>query len=307
MRVPTPLRNVRERPRERAKSSAFATASTPGASTISSVVSDSWNPLYPDCTHVWWPSLRACDWCGGAIDASMRRDAKCCSVRCRQARHRARVSVASTSIETRRMKFAYADPPYPGLAKRYYGPEACEVNHRILIGTLERDHPDGWALSTSPNALAEVLALCPPAARVCPWVRGHRASASRGPHSAWEPLIVVRGRMRRMTAAERVEDVLLWGGGRQHSHPNSLVGQKPAAFCEWMFRLLGAEQGDELADLFPGSGAVTKAWRRFVAAVPVDASRSTSATHGETSGRPSTTPSRFEEAQSRLAEQLGDA
>jgi site-specific DNA-methyltransferase (adenine-specific) len=62
------------------------------------------------------------------------------------------------------LKVAYADPPYPGQSKRHYGDHvdyAGEVDHADLIATLERDFPDGWALSTSVPALAGVLALCP--------------------------------------------------------------------------------------------------------------------------------------------------
>jgi len=190
------------------------------------------------------------------------------------------------------MRFAYADPPYPGLAKRYYGNSAQEVNHRLLIGTLEKDYPNGWALSTSASALAEVLSLCPPGARVCAWVRGSRSSVSYRPRTAWEPLIVVGGRSRPYPVDETSDDVLIWGG-RQHSHPGALVGMKSAAFCEWMFRMLGAERGDSMDDIFPGSGSVTRAWNLYGSdAAASDTSLERVAT------------SRLEEAQSRLAEQL---
>ena len=33
-----------------------------------------------------------------------------------------------------------------------------------------------------------------------------------------------------------------------------LVGVKPVDFCAWLFDVLGAQVGDELIDLFPGSG-----------------------------------------------------
>jgi len=242
---------------------------------------------------------RTCDWCRNSFQA--RRDAKTCSKKCRQARHRFRVgvapaaetdvapreatSVAGDSSQPRHLKLAYADPPYPGLAKRYYGEEAQEVNHSILIGTLMRDY-DAWALSTSAAALSQVLALCPPEARVCAWIKGPQSSVAMRPHSAWEPLIVYGGRMRRIPASERLTDTLLWGG-RQHSHPGALVGMKPAAFCEWMFRQLGAARQDTMADIFPGSGAVARAWRLY------------------TSGSTPATASRRSEAAHRLAEQLG--
>jgi hypothetical protein len=202
---------------------------------------------------------RVCRWCRGPIPDGKRSDASTCSKPCRQAAHRFRVGVAPAEAAERPMRFAYADPPYPGLARRYYGPEAREVDHAELVARLERDFPDGWALSTSADALRDVLALCPAGTRVCPWVRGPRKVKSRAALVAWEPLLVVGGRRRRVAVAEDLCDVLIWGG-RQHSHPDALVGMKPAAFAEWMFRLLGARQGDELVDLFPGSGAIARAW-----------------------------------------------
>ena len=52
--------------------------------------------------------------------------AVCCSVRCRQARHRFLRSAgrAEAATPTRPLRLAYADPPYPGSAWLY------------------RDHPD---------------------------------------------------------------------------------------------------------------------------------------------------------------------
>jgi DNA modification methylase len=42
-----------------------------------------------------------------------------------------------------------------------------------------------------------------------------------------------------------------------------VIGAKPAAFCRWVFELLGAAPGDVLEDLFPGSGAVGRAWQVY--------------------------------------------
>ncbi|TDL43854.1 hypothetical protein [Microbacterium oleivorans] len=106
------------------------------------------------------------------------------------------------------LRLAYADPPYPGLSRRYYGghPDfAGEVDHKRLIEQL--NGYDGWALSTSSRALQEVLALCPPGSRVAVWVRGERPTRSAGPLNAWEPVIYWGGRRdasRSTMAGERV-------------------------------------------------------------------------------------------------------
>lgn len=167
------------------------------------------------------------------------------------------------------MRFAYADPPYPG--KAFYYVERAEVDHAALIRRLVAEYPDGWALSTSAVALAGVLRLCPPSVRVLAWVKRPRGG------SGWEPVIVAGGRRRSTGDASRPTsarplDVLIYKG-RYNAFPGALVGMKPPQFSAWLFRHLGALPGDSLDDLFPGSGAVSLAWRRFVALDQRDASR----------------------------------
>lgn len=153
--------------------------------------------------------------------------------------------------------FAYADPPYPGLSSKYYRDEptfAGEVDHRALVASLEASGYAGWALSTSARALRDVLGLCPPTARVCAWTKPHGVPrATRGIHNAWEPVIVVGGRQRRPGVRDHLRALPARFGGE-------LPGRKPLAFCAWLFDLLGMAPGDQLVDLFPGTGVVTRAW-----------------------------------------------
>lgn len=203
---------------------------------------------------------RKCEWCRGPIPPGKRRDATTCSKPCRQAKARFKVRRAERVAGARPMRFAYADPPYPGMAHRWYQGE--EVDHRELVERLVAEYPDGWALSTSSEALREVWALCPPATRLHVWVNGPRKVRSYRALHAFEAVLVAGGRRRPEPSVEDLCDVLSWGG-RQHSHPGALPGMKPAAFCEWVFRLLGATEGDELDDLYPGSGAVARAWALY--------------------------------------------
>jgi hypothetical protein len=207
----------------------------------------------------------ACDWCGGPIPVKARRDAQCCSVRCRQARHRfTRAAGRATASAGPPARLAYADPPYPGNAWLYRGhPDyAGEVDHGELLARLAGY--DGWALSTSAEALPAVLALCPPGARVAAWHRGERPAASWEPLSAWEPVIYSPGRpVDPATLAGRRTDSLVCGVSALTTLPGRVTGTKPAAFCRWVFGLLGAAPGDTLDDLFPGSGAVSRAWAAF--------------------------------------------
>ncbi len=177
--------------------------------------------------------LVPCAWC--LVSPVDGRRARYCSRRCRQAafRLRRRRDPAATEGAPPGLRFCYADPPYPGLAQKRYGQEpdfAGEVDHPALIASLLQGGYAGWALSTSAAALRDVLPLCPPGVRVCPWVKPIgidwlRAQPARG-----------------------------WG---------TLMGRKPVAFCAWLFDLLGMVPGDELVDLFPGTGAVGRAWREL--------------------------------------------
>ena len=79
---------------------------------------------------------RLCAWCQNPIPARTRRDAVCCSVRCRPARHRFLRAVGyAVQISGRPLRLTYADRPYPGKARLYrdhpdYG---GEVDHAMLI------------------------------------------------------------------------------------------------------------------------------------------------------------------------------
>jgi hypothetical protein len=157
------------------------------------------------------------------------------------------------------MRMVYADPPYPGLSSKYYRDEptyAGEVDHAALIHVLSRPGLyDGWALSTSAKALRDVLPLCPPEARVCAWVKPIGAcSRTFGLHNTWEPLIVVPGRSLRPGKRD-------WLCAQPARFEGTLAGRKPQAFCAWLFDLLGLLPGDDLEDMFPGTGMVGRAWR----------------------------------------------
>ena len=173
------------------------------------------------------------------------------------------------------MRFAYADPPYPGLSARYYKGEASfagEVDHRELVDRLVVEYPDGWALSTSAKALRDILPLCPPAAHVCAWVKPIGASTrTEGLHSTWEPLLIVGGRQRAPGVRDWLRAQPARGGG-------SLPGRKPMAFCAFLFDALGMVPGDDLADLFPGTGGVGRAWASLTARANVERRAGTSAT-----------------------------
>lgn len=83
-----------------------------------------------------------------------------------------------------------------------------------------------------------------------------RCQSSVNPAYAWEPVIVHGGRTRRERSEPTVRD---WVAA-SITLRRGLSGAKPMAFCYWLFGVLGLRPGDELIDLFPGTGAVTAAW-----------------------------------------------
>lgn len=166
------------------------------------------------------------------------------------------------------MRVAYADPPYPGQAKLYrnHPDYAGEVDHGELIGRLVVDYPDGWALSTSSNALKDVLALCPDGVRVAAWVKPF-AAFYQNPAYAWEPVIFSGGRSRKGKGDRNEDHVRDWVAATPpvfRGMNTGVDGTKPREFCYWLFNLMGLRAGDEFDDLFPGSGAVTECWKAWI-------------------------------------------
>jgi hypothetical protein len=200
-----------------------------------------------------------CSWCNRklktatATGRARREHVAFCGTRCRQAAFRLRRRAHVERVHAKPMRFAYADPPYPTCAWRYY--RRREVDHAALIADLCARFPDGWALSTSMKALRAVLPLCPAGARVCVWTKPNPPHPkTRGIHALCEAVIVVGGRQR----APGVRD---WLSAKPARGGGTLPGRKPLAFCAWLFDLLGMVPGDELVDLFPGTGVVGRAWR----------------------------------------------
>jgi hypothetical protein len=163
------------------------------------------------------------------------------------------------------LRFAYADPPYIGQAARLYGKHpdyAGEVDHAQLVGRLNRDY-DGWALSASMKSLQYVLSLCPTDVVVLAW---HKTSGAppMGDNRmySWEPVILRGGR--RPSSPTRTS---LVGGIPLYTFhgapPGHLVGEKPVWFAKWLFACAGLRQGDQFVDLFPGSGAMSRAWHAY--------------------------------------------
>ena len=212
-----------------------------------------------------WPDVtRLCAWCENPIPAKARRDAVCCSVRCRQARHRffRAVGYADSVAPGRPLRLAYADPPYPGKAWPYrdhpdYG---GEVDHAALIAELS-DYDRLGVVHLGPGAARRAGAVPRPMSGSLP---GATANDRPGAGGRCTPgsQSSTRGGRQLIGGARRVDSIVC-GVAPLDTLPGRVLGAKPAAVCRWIFTLLGACPGDTLDDLFPGSGAVGRGWAVF--------------------------------------------
>lgn len=163
-------------------------------------------------------------------------------------------------------RFAYADPPYIGQSKKHYGKHADfagEVDHAELIERL-RGY-DGWALSLSVKSLPAVLRLCPPDVLTLAWFKPIAPPLGDHRRYNWEPVILspVRrygpGYVPLAIVASPPQFTF------REKPATHVIGEKPEAFCHWVFAAAGLTRADELDDLFPGAGAVARAWDSYVA------------------------------------------
>jgi hypothetical protein len=180
------------------------------------------------------------------------------------------------------MRLAIADPPYPPFigsggrknrASRWYGdnprsrtdqaadshPDAVAwddlARHIALREHLQRDY-DGWAIATSPDGIAAYGQL-PAACRVMAWVKPNAQPGAHRLRSMWEAVIVYppAGRRSNRNGAGMVPDVLTARAPRQ-----GFIGAKPVEWTRWVLDALSYDATtDTVADLFPGSGAITAA------------------------------------------------
>jgi hypothetical protein len=163
---------------------------------------------------------------------------------------------------------AYADPPYLGCCARYdheHGKtggcwDDLDTHAQLVLSLADYD---GWAMSASSPSLRLVLPLCPPDVRVAAWVKPFAVfKPGVNPAYAWEPVIWRGGRQgKARTLGRKAPTVRDWVSANI-TLKKGLCGAKPPGFSEWLFDLLGLEQGDEFHDIFTGTGAVGAAWAK---------------------------------------------
>ena len=169
------------------------------------------------------------------------------------------------------MRIGYADPPYPGCAHLYrdHPDYAGEVDHHALVAQLEADF-DGWVLHTHVAGLRMMereRILPEDGIRICQWFKPFAAFKRNVPVAyAYEPVIIKAARKPVVAHRCIMRDWIEDGEGIKESitMKKGLTGVKPEKVCHWAFELVGASAGeDKLTDLFPGTGAVTRAWQSW--------------------------------------------
>ena len=162
------------------------------------------------------------------------------------------------------LHLAYADPPYLGQCSRYEhrheDPWGCwdePRTHRELLIYLYANY-EGWALSLSASSLTD-LELLPivraAGGRVGAWVKPFAAfKANVRVAYTWEPVIFRPARDSSRSGAAVTRDHL----AEPITLRRGLTGAKPARFCRWVLDLMGYVDGDDVTDLFPGTGIMSQ-------------------------------------------------
>jgi hypothetical protein len=126
--------------------------------------------------------------------------------------------------------------------------------HRALVERLDREHPDGWALSMASVDISAMAMILPRDVRWGSWVKTF-ASFKPGvnPGYAWEP-VAFRGGRALGRDVDTVRDFLACPIALK----KGLAGAKPPRFCAWILDMLGFQAGDTCDDIFPGTGVFSR-------------------------------------------------
>ena len=114
-------------------------------------------------------------------------------------------------------------------------------------------------MSAAMYSLKEIIAIAPADARLAAWVKPWSAfKPGVDPAYTWEPVLFKTAR-KASKHTPTVKDHLICN----ITLKKGLCGAKPRDFCFWVFDLLGMKPGDELVDVFPGTGIVGRCWEEM--------------------------------------------
>ena len=185
------------------------------------------------------------------------------------------------------LKLAIADPPYLGRANRWYGdgcgdgygigradshPEARKwddpKSHTDLVHELNANY-DSWAIAMTVHSLSTYLSVINTDSRngirVMSWIKPASVTSGSRVTNSWEPVIVKIAKERRgWTTGVHIKDYLSAAPMR-----SGFIGAKPEAWTHWVLDAMGYVEGDQVTDIFSGSGAVTHALNSYRSRLPL--------------------------------------
>lgn len=158
-------------------------------------------------------------------------------------------------------RLGYADPPYVGCCALYghYHPDGkCWDAIDTTFQLLDRLNAefDGWVLCLKSDAaeLSALIQRAGPGVRVGAWVKPFASfKPNVNPGFCWEPVLFKVGKR------DRYEPTVRDFCSANITMQKGLPGAKPLEFNRWVLGLLGAKPGDEVVDLFPGTGGMATA------------------------------------------------
>ena len=176
------------------------------------------------------------------------------------------------------MKLAIADPPYLGRAVRYYGEGGCgdgygvnqADNHpeaykwdkpeaHIQLARKLLNEYDGFAIALTVHSLSTYLSVIETDSRngirIGAWIKPQSVPSGSRIKTSWEPVIFKIPTERKGYAiGKKSTDYLIANPPRL-----GFYGAKPTEWTHWVLDVLGYQMGDQIDDLFNGSGAVKEA------------------------------------------------
>lgn len=181
------------------------------------------------------------------------------------------------------MRLAIADPPYLGRAVRWYGENGCgdgygknqadnhpeaaiwdqPETHKKLVKDLFNEF-EGFAIAMTVHSLSTYLEVAETdsrnGVRIGVWHKPSAYPSGSRIGNYWEPVLfyIPKDRRGRKSGAP-VKDIFTCPPLR-----SNFVGAKPPEWTHWVLSVLGYQDGDEVVDLYEGSGAVSNAIERLI-------------------------------------------
>jgi hypothetical protein len=132
--------------------------------------------------------------------------------------------------------------------------------HKQMVKDLNANY-DGWAIAMSVHSLSTYLEIVETESengiQVCVWHKPNAIPSGSRILNYWEPVLIkVPASRKGRNKGPMTKDILTANAPRV-----GFSGSKPKEWTHWVLDILGYQEGDEVTDLFHGSGAVAQAMK----------------------------------------------